>query len=167
MWLVCAFPRAQRGDWLVEKATELGVAGFVQHTAERSVLQPGAGRIDRWRRVAIEAAEQCGRATLPRFEELPPPAALHLVCEPGVDRSPEEALAAAAGRALPAAVSVHIGPEGGWTGGELRDFADRGAVPVGLGPRLLRVETAAIVAAARVLHAVEVAARSADGGATG
>ena len=65
--LLCAVPRGDRGDWIVEKATELGVARIVLIAAERGVMQPGAGRIERWRRVAIEAAEQCGRALVPEI----------------------------------------------------------------------------------------------------
>lgn len=162
LWLACAFPRGQRGDWLVEKATELGVWGFVAARAERAVLDPGAGRVERWRRLAAESAEICGRARLPLFADAPPERALHLVCEPGTAQPPEAAITAAAraGRA-DGPVVLHIGPEGGWTADELAAFAARGVVAVGLGPRLLRVETAAIVAAARVMHALEGEARPA------
>ena len=81
--LLCAFPRGQRGDWIVEKATELGVAAITPLASDRAVLQPGKGRIERWRRIAIEAAEQCGRASLPVFGEQPPAGALRLIADPG------------------------------------------------------------------------------------
>src|SRR5690606_4566570 len=70
--LVCAFPRGQRGDWLVVKATQLGVARLVPLEADRAVRRAGDGRLERWRRIAIEAAEQCGRAVVPEIGREPP-----------------------------------------------------------------------------------------------
>ncbi len=147
--LACAFPRGGRGDWLVEKATELGVAQLLPLAADRSVLQPGPGRYDRWRRIAVEAAEQCGRAVVPALGGAPPPGALVVVADPRATRSAREALAAFP---LPAAIALFVGPEGGWTAGELQRFEATGALAVTLGPRVLRVETAALVAAAQLLE---------------
>jgi 16S rRNA (uracil1498-N3)-methyltransferase len=149
--LCCAFPRGGRGDWLVEKATELGVAAFVPLEAGRAVLKPGDGRIERWRRIAIEAAEQCGRAVLPTFEAAPPREALVLVADPGAPQTPREALANVAESAR--AVAIYIGPEGGWTAEERAAHAAAGQL-VHLGPRTLRVETAAVVALALTLDAL-------------
>jgi 16S rRNA (uracil1498-N3)-methyltransferase len=149
--IVCAFPRASRGDWLVEKATEIGVAQLVPLEADRSVLHPGEGRIERWQRIAVEAAEQCGRAHIPLVGGEPPSGGLHLVGDPETTGTVRERL-----RALdtPAAMVVlHIGPEGGWTNAELAALDARAAQRIALGPRLLRVETAAILGAAQVLEA--------------
>ena len=151
--LCCAFPRGQRGDWIVEKATELGVAAITPLASERAVLQPGEGRFERWRRVAIEAAEQCGRASLPAFGEEPPPGALRLLADPGARQSVAEAIVGVS--PPPSAVAVYVGPEGGWTAGERERLIEEGARPVGLGPRRLRVETAAIVTLAQTLSALE------------
>ena len=151
--LCCAFPRGQRGDWIVEKATELGVAAITPLASERAVLQPGEGRIERWRRIAIEAAEQCGRASLPAFGEEPPPGALRLLADPGARQSVAEAIADIS--PPPSAVAVYVGPEGGWTAGERERLIAEGARPVSLGPRRLRVETAAIVTLAQVLSTLE------------
>ncbi len=151
--LCCAFPRGQRGDWIVEKATELGVAAITPLASERAVLQPGEGRIERWRRIAIEAAEQCGRASLPAFGEEPLPDALRLIADPGARQSVAEAIAGVS--PPPSAVAVYVGPEGGWTAGEQERLIAEGARPVGLGPRRLRVETAAIVTLAQTLSALE------------
>ena len=149
--LACAFPRGGRGDWLVEKATELGVAAFAALAAERSVLRPGDGRLERWRRVAIEAAEQSGRAVVPTFEAAPPPAALRLVADLDASATIPEALAAAA---LPATgVVLYVGPEGGWSPAEREALLAGGARAIALGPRRLRVETAAIIGLAQVLTA--------------
>ena len=149
--LVCAFPRGQRGDWIVEKATELGVAALTPLAAQRSVMQPGEGRLERWRRIAIEAAEQCGRASLPEFDAEPPPDAMRLLADLDAPLSIAGAISAA--DPPPPAVALYVGPEGGWSPEERERLLDGGARPVGLGPRRLRVETAAIVGVAQVLAA--------------
>lgn len=151
--LLCAFPRGQRGDWIVEKATELGVAAITPLASDRAVLLPGEGRIERWRRIAIEAAEQCGRASVPAFGEEPPAAALRLIADPGARQSVAEALAGVS--PAPSVVAIYIGPEGGWTPEERERLIADGALPVSLGPRRLRVETAAIVTLAQTLSALE------------
>ncbi len=149
--LACAFPRGNRGDWIVEKATEVGVAQLVPVAAGRAVLDPGAGRLERWRRIAIEAAEQCGRAVLPRIGGAPPADALHLVADPGAPLPLRDALARVP--QAPGAILLSIGPEGGWSDAERAAFDAHGAVAVSLGPRILRVETAAIVGAAQIIEA--------------
>jgi 16S rRNA (uracil1498-N3)-methyltransferase len=148
--LVCAFPRASRGDWLVEKATELGVAQIVPVDADRSVMHPGAGRFERWQRIAVEAAEQCGRSIVPLVGGEPPADALPVVGDPEAPLTIREHFAMR--ERMPRAVALHIGPEGGWTPAEIEAFDERGAVRCSLGPRLMRVETAAIVAAAQLLE---------------
>ena len=150
--LSCAFPRGERGDWLVEKATELGVASFVAMASERAVLRPGEGRFDRWRRVAIEAAEQCGRAVVPPFLEAPPDGALELVADPGAEVRLQAALEA---REQPSAVAIYIGPEGGWTDQERAEHRVVGRTFVSLGARTLRVETAAVTAVALAVAALD------------
>ena len=148
--LACAFPRGARGDWIVEKTTELGVARIVPLRSDRSVLAAGRGRLARWRRVAIEAAEQCGRAVVPELGGEPLPGALQLVAdrEPGV-----RVRAALDGAAGTATVALFVGPEGGWSDRERELHAAAGRVAVTLGPRTLRVETAAVVGVAQVLEA--------------
>ena len=147
--LACAFPRGQRGDWIVEKATELGVAAIAPLPGARSVLRPGEGRLGRWRRIAIAAAEQCGRASLPAIGGAPPPGALRLLADPAAGRGVAAAVAAAG----PAAVAILVGPEGGWSPAERDRLVAEGARPVSLGPLRLRAETAAIAAAVQALAA--------------
>ncbi len=148
--LVCAFPRGTRGDWIVDKTTELGVARIVPLRSDRSVLAAGRGRLARWRRVAIEAAEQCGRAVVPEFDGEPPPGALELVADREQGVYVREALDGASGTA---AVTLFVGPEGGWSDREQEEHAAGGRVAVTLGPRTLRVETSAVVGVAQVLEA--------------
>ncbi len=170
--LACAFPRGARGDWIVEKTTELGVAGILPLTAARSVIEPGAGRLTRWRRVAIEAAEQCGRAVVPEIGGVAPPGAAALVADLVAGSSggvtvrealarPTEKTAQTAGTAqtarpagtAQAAVVLYVGPEGGWSDEERLSHAAAGRVSVTLGPRTLRVETAAVLGVAQALEA--------------
>ena len=152
--LVGAFPRGRRGDWLVEKATELGVAAFAPLAAERSVLRPGDGRLERWRRIAIEAAEQSGRAVVPAFEPAPPTHGARLIADLGATATIPAALASAAPSAsLPGGVALYVGPEGGWSPAEREALLAGSARAITLGPRRLRVETAAIVGLAQVLAA--------------
>lgn len=159
--LVCAFPKARRGDWLVEKATELGVARLVPLEAERSVLDPGDGRLERWRRVAIGAAEQSGRATLPELGGGVPDGSLRLLADTRGGPSVRSVLAsvldgdARPPAVAPPAVALYVGPEGGWSDDERAEHASAGAHAVSLGPRTLRVETAAIAGLAATIAAIE------------
>jgi 16S rRNA (uracil1498-N3)-methyltransferase len=144
--LAVAVSRGAKLDWVVEKATELGVAAIVPFAAERSVA--AGERVERWKRIADAAAAQSGRVRSPRIE--------------GVRAFPEM-IAAAEGSEIrlffwersttplprkPQARSVFVvtGPEGGFSADEARLATDAGFHTVGLGPRILRAETAAIVA---------------------
>jgi 16S rRNA (uracil1498-N3)-methyltransferase len=148
-------PRGPAMDWILSKATELGVARIVPCEGERSVRRPGGGA-DRWRRIVQEAAEQCGRRELP---ELTPPATLEVFLQ---ERGPGPLLVCAAepdSRPLPEVcrrlrgtpvLALLVGGEGGFTEGELTRLRAGGAILVGLGPRLLRTDTAAVAALAVV-----------------
>lgn len=150
--LFAAVLKGDRQDWLVQKAVELGVSRIQPIVCERSVVKPGGGeKADRWQRIAQEAAEQCERGIVP---EVAVPIALAdaswqdataLVC---TERRGQPLLAA-----LPRAdrMAVFIGPEGGWGDEEVVWLEGRGAIPVSLGPRILRAETAALAALAGVL----------------
>ena len=155
--LLLALAKGEKVDLVVQKATELGVTRLVPFAAERSVvrLEPAKGeeRALRWRRIAEEAARQCGRADVPEVDAPRAldaalaslgPGTLALVFHPGGARLADLAAAAAAGTPLAAVV----GPEGGLTDAEVAICEARGARRVSLGPRILRAETAAIVAVA-------------------
>lgn len=137
--LLVAIPKADRPEWLVQKATELGVDRIVLLHAARSVVrwdgERGRRHVDKLRRVAVEAAMQSRRVRLPAIEGPVDARAVladAVVAEPG-------------GRPLSAHDrAVAIGPEGGWTDDELAVAHDR----VGLGSTVLRVETAAVAACA-------------------
>lgn len=147
--LASAVPKGDRFAWLVEKATELGVARLVPLITERSVVNPGEGKLDRMRRTVIEASKQCGRAQLMEIsapvrwaEFVERELAVHggWVAHPGGEPPARPGLA-------PGALVGAIGPEGGFTDRELELALAAGARLVALGPRLLKIETAAIVLA--------------------
>jgi 16S rRNA (uracil1498-N3)-methyltransferase len=144
--------RPERASWLVEKATETGVAAVRFLNTERAPRDFGEGTVARLRRVAAAAVEQCHRSRLPEvtgphdwgeLAELTAGAALRWV----LDTASAEGWGG--GSASPCALL--IGPEGGWSERERNGLRDTGWRAVGLGPRVLRAETAAVVGAARVL----------------
>jgi len=156
--LVVAAPRRERASWLVEKATELGAAAVRLVAAERAPRDYGPGSLDRLRRVAAAALEQCHRATLPEVTGIHPWDELPALLEPAaarwlLDTSPtaHPAAEAFAPPAAGATGALLIGPEGGWTDPERAELTALGCVAVTLGERVLRVETAALAGAALLL----------------
>jgi 16S rRNA (uracil1498-N3)-methyltransferase len=145
---------------VLEKGTELGVAAFVPVLSSRSLIRPSeasSARLERWRRVVVEAAEQSGRCRLP---EISPPLTFAEACASaaGLRILPWEGETEAslsdvlAGEKKRDAVSLFIGPEGGFPPEEVELARQQGVRTVSLGRRILRAETAAIVAAALILH---------------
>jgi 16S rRNA (uracil1498-N3)-methyltransferase len=149
-------PKGDRAQFLVEKLTELGVARLVPLRTARSVVHPGETKQEKLRRWVIEASKQCGRNVLMEVT----PLADWKSYSVGVDLPPVRWLAhpvtEASTPALPQPVSqsrlaVAIGPEGGFTDEEIDATLSSGWQTVSLGPRILRVETAAIALAASVV----------------
>lgn len=154
--LTIGMPANERMDWLVEKASELGAASVTPLMAERSVLRLKGERADKkvahWQGVAIAACEQCGRNRLPAVHDvatlgdwlaaLPPasPAAPRLLLSLRAGTQPLLQTLAGAGSAAP--VTLLSGPEGGLSPDEEDAAIVAGFVPVTLGPRTLRAETA-------------------------
>jgi 16S rRNA (uracil1498-N3)-methyltransferase len=143
-----ALPKGDRADFLVEKLTELGATRFIPLVTARAVVQPKPSVVEKFARAVIEASKQCGRNRLLLVD--PPqkfdafvartdlPAAKYVLhTGPGLPR-------ATAG----AGCAVAVGPEGGFAPEELAAAAGKGWTAVSLGPRVLRVETAAIAAVA-------------------
>jgi 16S rRNA (uracil1498-N3)-methyltransferase len=150
--LLTAVPRGGRMDFLVQKCSELGVSRIVPVITARSVVRPEPAKRGRWEKIAREAARQCGRADVPEVSP-PTPLAAALAASDLPDRrlmlSPE-----AGGRPLRAllpdraATALLVGPEGGLDTAEVEAARAAGFQAASLGSRILRVETAAIVAVA-------------------
>jgi len=144
-----ALTKGDKPELVVQKLTELGVDRIVPVVAERSVARLDPARagtaLERWRRIALEAARQCRRARLPVVEELRP--LPELAGHPAVvvaERGGEAA--AALGPPPGGELLVVVGPEGGLTGAEVEKLAPWARL--GLGPYVLRAETAALASAA-------------------
>jgi 16S rRNA (uracil1498-N3)-methyltransferase len=156
--LCAALLKGERFDWLLQKATELGVTAIqpivTAHTIRK--IGPDDGHaLDRWRRIVTEAAEQSGRGRVPIIHgPVPLGELLHVVAAP-LFVAHETVAARTLAEAVPTradAAAIAIGPEGGFSEGEVaRLMAEMGAIPVSLGPRILRAETAAITAVTVVM----------------
>jgi 16S rRNA (uracil1498-N3)-methyltransferase len=153
--IASAVPKGERADWMIEKLSELGVSHFIPLATQRSVVLPGGtNKRQRWERLAVESAKQSHRQGVMQIGDLTP---LATAMTSGWYLSPEP-------RALPIIQSLaelktpslrlFIGPEGGWTDAERAAFGTAGLTPVRLTDTILRIETAAVAAAAVVMCAV-------------
>lgn len=164
--LASAVPKGDRFDWLVEKATELGVARLVPILTARSVVDPRSSKLDRLRRTVIEACKQSGRNDLMAIDPVTPWGELVGLPESQLGRRwlahPEgpEVDAAPAGSPGAGAACLAIGPEGGFDPAEVEAASALGWARLSLGPNLLRVETAALAGSCRLLFGP----RSQEGG---
>jgi 16S rRNA (uracil1498-N3)-methyltransferase len=159
--LIQGLPSGDKMDWVIQKCVELGVAAIQPAAARRSVIRLAGDKAERrarhWQGVALAACEQSGRDCVPEVTPLLDlPQCLALPVEPGELRlvlAPGTALRL---RELPpptGPATLLIGPEGGLDEGEMQAAAAAGFTPVGLGPRVLRTETAgpAVLAALMAL----------------
>lgn len=159
--------KGERFEWLVEKATELGVASIAPLMTARAVVKTAAGgnRADRWRRIAIEAAEQCGRSVVPAIAmpialdaALDSAAGLVLIPYEDADHTAPSIAHVLSERIddlfTLGAVSILIGPEGGYEPAEVERAVASGVTTVTLGDRVLRSETAGLVALTLAMQAL-------------
>ena len=148
--LLQGLPKGDKMDYIIEKATELGVSKIVPVITERTQIHQRE-RKARWERIALEASKQCGRTkptnienTL-KFEEAiniysnsELPIILHVFCELSAKSYIKKSLQA------PQNIVLFVGPEGGFTDNEVIFGNKMGFIPLGLGPRVLRTETASV-----------------------
>jgi len=160
--LYASLIKFDRFEWIVEKATELGVTEIVPIEAtrtERGLEKAAAKRLERWRRIALEASQQSRRAHLPEIAEPIPltdamtrSAAYRYVLDENQGAAPLfQALPAV--RSSQDTVAILTGPEGGWTDEEHGCFGAAGWTPVSMGPLILRAETAVVAALAVISQA--------------
>jgi len=159
--------KAQKLEWVLQKGTELGLIEFVPVVCERSVvgdLEDVDRKLGRWGRIIREAAEQSGRGRLPVLrpamlfvqgcQRSKRSGGLALVPWEGEKASSLKAVLTAGqeGENRPFGISLFIGPEGGLTEEEIETARRYAVGPVSLGPRILRADTAGLVAAAAILY---------------
>lgn len=148
-----AVPKGPRMDYVVEKGTELGARAFIPFFCERTIGRGvGAEKLARWRRIARTASQQSGRRDVPAISD--PRSYDALLSTFGAydvvlfawELAPPQGLREAMLSLLPQRgdVLAIVGPEGGFTHAEAAAAAERGAVPISLGPRILRTDTAAL-----------------------
>ena len=148
-----AVSRGDRMDWVVQKATELGVHAITPLLSERTEVklkgEREARKLRHWQQIATSACEQCGRNRLPVVHPLQAlqdwcqrvEADARLVLDPAADSSDP-------GAAAPASIALLVGPEGGFSAAEIAAAATAGFHSLQLGPRVLRTETAPLAAIA-------------------
>jgi 16S rRNA (uracil1498-N3)-methyltransferase len=151
--LLLAIIKFDHYEWGLEKLTELGAARItpvIARRTEKHLAQAAGKRVERWRRIALEAAKQSRRSDLPQVDDpMPLKQALAPINAPTklllAETEQENSLATALKDAT-GEVALAIGPEGGWTADEMTLFSASGWQHITLGPRILRAETAAIAA---------------------
>ena len=154
--LAQALPEASKMDWIIEKAIELGAAGIVPLAAQRCVVRLSSERAEKklahWQGIIVSASEQCGRnrlaqlAPLQDFNGWSSQQDLHkrIILTPRAEQS----LADWARHQPPQAITVMVGPEGGFSEAEEKAAIAAGAIGLSMGPRILRTETAGLTALA-------------------
>jgi 16S rRNA (uracil1498-N3)-methyltransferase len=172
--LIAALPKGNGFDEVVRQAAELGVASIVPVTSDRTLLKPSSQKVDRWKRIAAEAAEQSERQIVPTILE---PLSFNIAVKDcgqkyrficvarGENRHLWDCLVSLEPPGLPLirgepdgeelSIVIATGPEGGWTDGEVERAIELGFEAVSLGSRILRAVTAPIVALSLVGAAFE------------
>lgn len=161
--LVQGLPKADKMNYVVQKATEIGVSRIIPLVCDRTVVrlagERAANKRERWRRIAAAAAEQAFRVRAPRIlpvmrldEVLAAAPAGALLLFPWEEEKQTPLKTVLRSRRAASDVYIFIGPEGGFTAAEAETALAHGAHRVTLGPRLLRTETAGVVVAAIVLY---------------
>lgn len=150
-----AVPKGSRAEDMINQLGQLGVDTFVPIRSARSVVDPGEGKRARYERAALAAAKQSGRATTMQIaptvefmEWLTQPTEMGLLLDPRGETAAGTELAQRMSRVD--SIAVLIGPEGGWTEAELQQAEAAGYMRWKIGPHVLRIETAAVAAAAVV-----------------
>jgi 16S rRNA (uracil1498-N3)-methyltransferase len=161
--LLVALLKGEKMDWVVQKATELGVARVAPVASAHAVVklegERRAGRRDGWEKIAKEAARQCGRPDVPEITEIRDIGLALALAPPGWRVLFHEAERGTTLRQVlpaerPTEITVAVGPEGGFAPDEVAAARAAGYAVCGLGPRILRAETAALAALAVIGYAL-------------
>lgn len=169
IWLVQGLPKGDKMEFIIQKATELGVKGIIPFMSQRSIVRlkdkNKAEKVKRWQKVAIEACKQCRRSYIPHvtspqrlvdiLNQLPTDRIILIPWEEGgrplkdVLQDEEVHIENNASKKI---IYILIGPEGGLEEHEVTAFKEYGAIPVTLGPRIMRTETAGLVSIAVTMY---------------
>jgi 16S rRNA (uracil1498-N3)-methyltransferase len=170
VWLAQALPKGDKMEIVIQKGTEIGANRFIPFTSERTIVQydakKEAKRVERWARIAKEAAEQAHRGRIPTIESvlswrellaIVPNVSMAFICyEKENVQQFRELLRTVLDKDSPSTnpiqIMLIIGPEGGLTEGEIRDAEQAGCRTISLGRRILRTETAALVGLSCILY---------------
>lgn len=157
-------PKSDKMEWILQKGVELGIAAFVPLRTSRCVVKydakKEAQKTVRWQKIVESAAKQSGRGCIPivyssiAMDECCRQLALYDQVLVFYENAREVSLKAYLNKQVtrPERIAICIGPEGGWESSEIQLLEEAGAVTVGLGPRILRTETAGMTAAALILY---------------
>lgn len=157
-------PKAEKMEWLLQKGVEVGISEFVPVAAERSIVKldrkKTEGKLARWSKIAHSAAKQSGRGVLPEVHTvMTVDQAIETFSDYDLilvlyeeDKGKSLKMLLREQRELPSKIALWIGPEGGFDPTEIQKLKRTGAITAGLGPRILRTETAGMIAAALVLY---------------
>jgi 16S rRNA (uracil1498-N3)-methyltransferase len=162
--LLLAVFKFDRMEWAIEKCTELGVARIVPAIVRRTdahLAAAAAKRVERWRRIALQAAEQSRRTTPPEIaapmklsDAVSSPGNLRIVLSESEQRQQLRDAIESQSAETEEDTILAVGPEGGWTTDELQGFQQAGWISASLGTTILRAETAAIAATAIIISAL-------------
>lgn len=158
--LFMALPKGDKMEFIIQKATELGVSSIIPFLSKNCVSRPGQTdkKVLRWQKIATEAAKQCGRGKIPVVSDV---LTVGEVAKRANDfgtklffyeKENQNGLKTVLEQGLSDTIAIVIGAEGGFTEKEAEDFQSNGFVSVSLGKRILRCETAPITALSAILY---------------
>lgn len=163
VWIAQSLPKADKMESVIQKCTEIGASRFIPFISDRTIVQydqkKEAKRLERWEKIAKEAAEQAHRNRIPTIDppmswnhllELLPELQLALIC---YEKETALTFKAMLQKHLPLEnILIIIGPEGGFTPKEIKEAEEAGCQSISLGKRILRTETAAMTALTCILY---------------
>lgn len=166
LWLVQGIPKGEKMEFIIQKNTEMGVKGFIPLEADRTIVRleekKKKDRQRRWQKVALEAAKQCKRAYVPQImrictltellAEISKTSLILAPYEAGGQPLKKVLLDKGESSGQNFRIYILIGPEGGWETKEIDLVVKSGGIPVSLGPRILRTETAGLAAVASIMY---------------
>jgi len=162
-------PKSDKMEWIIQKTVELGVSEIVPVVTRYSVVREAGGKLERWNKISKEACKQSGRVIIPEVKKPveysralemwndmarngSPGGSMAVFCYENEDKKCFKGLLKCYNIDYIKTVGLFVGPEGGFSDEEVKLAENYGIIPVGLGKRILRTETAAIAALSIIMH---------------